>query len=356
MRTMIPPDPEELVERLIDATECYEFSTFLLGFGRPDDYHREAHEKVFRAVKIATGEELLRRWRDRSIDFCRPDLRIDIRPDDTIDLVTSPLFFAARYRKLSRDIPSSRWVHHRCRGKGCDSCSWTGTLCGPSVQELVAGPIIRRTDAEETFLHGLGREDTDARMLGTGRPFILEVKRPKRRSVDLRDWEKEVRREARGLAEIACAATATRPDVTLLKEEPADKTYRAWIDLDGMAPADAADRVERLAGRTIRQLSPTRVKHRRGETVVREKSVVSSLWLGRVGDAYVWEVRTSSGTYIKELVSGDDGRTRPSVAELLGVPARCRLLDVLEIHWTPPWENKVQDSEAGEREAQRCRS
>lgn len=334
---MTPPDPNELVERLVDATARYEFDTFLLGFGRPDDYDRDAHEEIFRPVKIAAGEELLRRWPDRHIDFCHPELRIDVRHDGTIDLVTAPLFFSARYRKMSRDIPCSLWIHHRCRGKGCESCSWTGTLCGPSVQELVAEPILRWTDAEETYLHGLGREDTDARMLGIGRPFILEVKRPKRRSVDLRDWEREVRREARGLAEIACPAQVTRPDVKLLKEEPADKTYRAWIDIDGDAPPDAAARVDQLAGRVIHQLSPSRVKHRRGEDVLREKNLVRSQWLGRVGDAYVWEVRASSGAYIKELVSGDEGRTRPSVAEVLGVTARCRLLDVLEIHFDPPW-------------------
>ena len=41
-----------------------------------------------------------------------------------------------------------------------------------------------------------------------------------------------------------------------------------------------------------------------------------------------------AGTYIKEFVHGDDGRTAPNVAALLGChePAQCLELDVLEIH------------------------
>ncbi len=35
---------------------------------------------------------------------------------------------------------------------------------------------------------------------------------------------------------------------------------------------------------------------------------------------------------MKELISGDGGRTRPSVAGILGVAAECAELDVLAIH------------------------
>ena len=35
-------------------------------------------------------------------------------------------------------------------------------------------------DADELFLHGSGREDIDVRMLGDGRPFILEFINPKK--------------------------------------------------------------------------------------------------------------------------------------------------------------------------------
>ena len=43
------------------------------------------------------------------------------------------------------------------------------------------------------------------------------------------------------------------------------------------------------------------------------------------------QVVTEHGTYVKESISGEDGRSEPSLASLLGVPCHCAELDVLEI-------------------------
>ena len=48
------------------------------------------------------------------------------------------------------------------------------------------------------------------------------------------------------------------------------------------------------------------------------------------------EVRTEAGLYVKELVSGDGGRTQPSVAGILGADAECAELDVLAVHTEEP--------------------
>jgi len=45
----------------------------------------------------------------------------------------------------------------------------------------------------------------------------------------------------------------------------------------------------------------------------------------------VVEVRAEHGTYIKEWVSGDEGRTTPSLGDLVGTNCLCRELDVLDI-------------------------
>ncbi len=37
------------------------------------------------------------------------------------------------------------------------------------------------------------------------------------------------------------------------------------------------------------------------------------------------------GLYVKELVSGDEGRTKPNLAENLGVKAKIAELDVIKI-------------------------
>jgi len=43
-------------------------------------------------------------------------------------------------------------------------------------------------------------------------------------------------------------------------------------------------------------------------------------------------VRCQGGLYVKELISGDGGRTKPSVSEALGTEARCIELDVISVN------------------------
>lgn len=44
------------------------------------------------------------------------------------------------------------------------------------------------------------------------------------------------------------------------------------------------------------------------------------------------QLRTDAGTYIKEFVHGDGGRTVPCLADVAGAPASIRGLDVLAVH------------------------
>jgi tRNA pseudouridine synthase 10 len=329
------PDSGQLLEKIVLAAAEHEFRSFVLGFGRPAAYDREAHEKACRRLKIELGTRLLERWPGRRIDFEDPELRIDVQRD-SVQIRAAPLYIGGRYRKLSRAIPSSRWIHHACRGRGCEACGQSGNLCGPSVQEIFAAPVLRETGGRATSFHALGREDTDARMLGSGRPFVLEVHDPRRRSLDLRRVALEV--EEGGLAELLAPILTGRSAVRAAKEAAAEKTYRAWVRVEGVLPRDARERVESLAGRVVTQYSPRRVMHRRGADCLRRKRLAESTWLGELAGELLWEVRAESGTYIKELVSGDGGRTSPSLAEVLAVRANCAALDVLEIHWSPPWE------------------
>ena len=42
-------------------------------------------------------------------------------------------------------------------------------------------------------------------------------------------------------------------------------------------------------------------------------------------------LEAESGTYIKELVSGDDGKTKPNISQMTGAPCKVTELDVIEI-------------------------
>ena len=61
----------------------------------------------------------------------------------------------------------------------------------------------------------------------------------------------------------------------------------------------------------------------------------SSLRVVEAGDAgFTLEIRTEAGTYVKEWVEGDGGRTEPNLAGLVGVPLKVSFLDVLDVHDT----------------------
>eukprot|EP00434_Breviolum_minutum_P023807 symbB.v1.2.021000.t1/scaffold1794.1/size101098/7 len=88
-------------------------------------------------------------------------------------------FIRGRYLKLSRRLPQSPWViEGERKGDG-------------SVEEDIATPVAQHFGAEVRF-HAEGREDIDVRMLGLGRPFVLEVRNARHLSVELAEVQRAV--------------------------------------------------------------------------------------------------------------------------------------------------------------------
>lgn len=336
---------ENIVSHVLAAAEGYDFDTFVIGFERREEEPPEDAERL-RRLKSVVGTDIGRRWPQRRAEFRRPEARIDVHRDLSVEIRTLPLFIAARYRKLLRTAPASRWMCLTCSGEGCEGCDWTGNLCGPSVEETIGRSLLELTRGDATCFHGSGREDTDVRMLGGGRPFVIEVSNPVRRKIDLDAWVREADIDGRNICEVLAPAFVARDAVRLVKESGAAKTYRAWIRFASTPPADTAERIAALEGASIAQLSPTRVMHRRGRDALRPKRILRSQLVGFLAPDRdsaplgVWELSTESGAYIKEIISGDGGRTRPSVSEALGIECHCESLDVLEIHWRGPWEGR----------------
>jgi len=80
----------------------------------------------------------------------------------------------------------------------------------------------------------------------------------------------------------------------------------------------------------IRQKTPRRVLHRRAN-LTREKYIYKVEVKKLTPKMAEIRIRCQGGLYIKELVTGDEGRTIPSVSQILNVNARPLELDVLEV-------------------------
>jgi tRNA pseudouridine synthase 10 len=255
---------------------------------------------------------------------------------EEVKIQVNPLFVAGRYRKLVRDIPQSKWFCSSCRGKGCEKCGWTGKMYPESVEELVSKPFLEAAEGEKTAFHASGREDIDARMLGSGRPFVVEISKPTKRFLDLRKLEETINGHAKGKVEVSNLRFTNKDVVRKLKKaESAQKIYRVLIEFERNVSEEDLRLLEKLANTSIKQQTPLRVLHRRAD-LVREKYIykvkVKKVSLNKAE----MEIRCQGGLYVKELVSGDEGRTTPSVSELLANKAKPIKLDVLNVIMEDP--------------------
>ena len=275
---------------------------------------------------------------DAEVDFERPDVLVvlDLATDE-LDVQVNSAFVYGRYRKRQRNIPQTEWPCNDCggtglkRGAACEGCGGSGYRYDESVEQLTA-PVVREAmDGTEAVFHGAGREDVDALMLGSGRPFVIEVKEPTVRAVDYDALQAEVNEFADGTVEVEGLRPATHDIVERVKSLDASKTYRMAVEFD--APVEAAEfraALSELDGATIHQDTPRRVAHRRAD-VTRTREVYSIDGEHEDTDRATLEVHGEGGLYVKELVSGDEGRTEPSLAGLLGVGAEVTALDVLDV-------------------------
>ncbi|GAA0298534.1 tRNA pseudouridine(54/55) synthase Pus10 [Halarchaeum salinum] len=340
---------DEWAERAVAALDDVEFATYQVGTRAPPLV--EENENLLReSADITEGGEPFKsefnrevgkrvgELTDTEVDFERPDVLFVLEIDEgAVDAQVNPAFVYGRYRKLSRELPQTEWPCRECNGTGrrggepCIHCDGTGYMYAESVEQLTSPPIREAMNGDDSSFHGAGREDIDAKMLGTGRPFVVEVKHPRERFPDVDALEAEINEFADGKVEVEGLRLATYDMVERVKELDASKTYRARVAFD--EPVDEEDFASALAdldGATIEQDTPERVSHRRAaKTRVREAYAVS----GELEDEThaTVEIHGEGGLYIKELVSSDEGRTTPSLAGLLGTPCHVTELDVLAV-------------------------
>ena len=332
----------EWADRVIATVQGIEFSTFLIGcrvppliaeneemvwsdlsLTEPEPFKSEVNREVGKAVSAQTG---------KMVDFKKPDIVVILDPSSgTAEVQINSVFFYGRYQKFERGIPQTHWDCRACRGTGCEKCNFTGAQYLDSVEELIGRPVITAFDAQNAVLHGAGREDIDARMIGTGRPFILEVVGPKKRSLDLAALEQKINRVTEGRVSVSIKRWSERAEVETLKSNKAHKKYRILVEVDGALSANEfANALKTLQGATIHQRTPERVAHRRADKI-RERIVLDIEYAGEEDGRFVVEILGEAGLYIKELISGDGGRTRPSLAEILNRSAHVSSLDVVQV-------------------------
>ena len=240
-----------------------------------------------------------------------------------------PVLIGGRYCKFSRHLSQTPWM--------VDGEKKMET----SVQELIGKPLLQEYQVDEMKLSSSGREDADVRMLGRGRPFVLTLLNPRNPSVSagrLKEIQENINSSSEGMVAVHHLQTVSKSEFTLLKEgeETKTKEYCALIWCPECITADALHALQGHKDVVVHQKTPVRVLHRRS-LATREK-VVHSMRCERVDDHHFkLHLSTQAGTYIKEFVHGDFGRTRPNLRSFLGQEVDILALDVNDVvmDWPP---------------------
>lgn len=283
------------------------------------DLKSEIKEELQAKIRNLTGRRI-------SVE---PDVLILFNPEDmSFEISIKPIYIYGRYIKRIRNISQTRWLCGKCDGKGCEICNYTGKRYLYSVEELISTPAIELFEAKDAVLHGSGREDVDARMLGNGRPFVLEILEPKKRRVDLAELEERINSFCGGKVSVKGLNYATAGDVERVKEGRFRKVYRVKVVFDRELSREELEKaLNELIGE-IRQRTPERVLHRRADKL-RIRRLHRAEILAHFGKIAVLKFEADAGLYIKELVSGDCGRTEPNLSKYF--KAYVEKLDVIDV-------------------------
>lgn len=301
-----------------------------------------------------SGEEevaVSRRKRQRTAEGASSASPPDGGGADVPSTPAQKVFLRGHYRKLERGLAHTPW---RVGETSAEDKSVEAELL--SVPNRYFGVDVRH--AAPGKLISAGREDRDVRMLGPGRPFVLEIdganehlnfgpqdclamQKAMNGSVGSNHEEGEQDEEEGGGGarrtspavldgkggyhpmtgvEVLNLAPGSRDDVQALAAAAAskNKTYGAVVWCS--QPLSSSLLAEVLDGAsfplTVTQSTPLRVLHRRS-ALFREKVIkrMRSTWIN--GNYFILEIEASAGTYIKEFVHGDRGRTAPSVTSIL---------------------------------------
>lgn len=189
---------------------------------------------------------------------------------------------------------------------------------------------------DKSVFSSSGREDVDVRMLGRGRPFVFKLINPWNSS----DYKQEtmssiqeyVNTRHQGKIRIRDLQIVSKDSVAknlMDGQESKMKAYRALCCCSRPLNDCDYERVSKTENLYINQKTPIRVLHRRTLAVRRRKVQKMSAEGVKAGDfdsvkegnldkLFALNLITEAGTYIKEFVHGDFGRTEPCLYNILG--------------------------------------
>lgn len=280
-----------------------------------------------------------------------PSVSCPVKVSSSISVANA--FISGSYNKWSRVMSQTPWLVNDPDNDDIDDVDYTNgdvhddnhgrqRRTATSVEDVVLGGVRSLVKSDKLTFIGGGREDVDVRMLGTGRPFIVEIVNPN--IVPSLITPQHLSEMTAASINISNAVSVNglrvvdRAFCSRIKAAESEKRkfYRCVIWTSRPISSDMLystfnDTPNGSNGFQLDQKTPLRVLHRRTQ-LNRPRSIFRTTVARIISEQFfVLDVEAQAGTYIKEFVHGDNGRTNPSVATLLDCHADILQLDVLRV-------------------------
>ncbi len=230
------------------------------------------------------------------------DFKIEINLlNNTIKIIEQPSYIFGHYLKFSQMMQVSY-----------DS--------SPSVKKEIES-IIKSNSKTMLNFHASGREDFDVMMLNTGRPFVIKIK--ERQISPISNFSTSIK--------IKDLRWVEKEYINMVTDSAFDKQYIAIVECDKSFTKQDIEKLSILNGIVINQRTPSRVKFSRA-ILNRKRQIRKIKVLSINKNILIADILVQSGTYIKELISGDNGRTTPSFSSILSKNCVCKKLSVIKIY------------------------
>jgi len=221
----------------------------------------------------------------------------------------APFYIYGNYIKLDREIGQTQFSK--------DGVKLSLTSVDEELKKFLKNVFLNKE--EECVFSAGGREDRDVRMLGNGRAFIYTVYNAKKHysldfnsiNISLNNTLKKV--QVNGLR------LCDKKYFQVLKKAESEKIklYLAFVWSKEEITKEVCEKVNKVKDLKINQITPLRVLHKR-VLKTREK-IIYGVNIKEIFNPHfmIIEIKSSAGTYIKEFVNGDLGRTSPSLCDII---------------------------------------
>lgn len=295
------------------------------------------HETIFK--DDIQESDLIKETRIKLLNHLDIVLRVENEPNYLIELLHDPIYLAGRYTKNARNISQSPWIE--------------SSSVEYSVSSIIGDYLKEKFMADDYRFSSAGREDIDVRMLGDGRPCLFQVINP-RMNIQLinspgtelcREWSSHFT----GQVLIHDLINVKKDIATKAIKEGEETKKKIYLAIVMVPPhknlENNLEKLNQLQNMPIilDQKTPIRVLQRR-PNLIRTKNIykIHGKLINSNESSYIsLLIYAEAGTYIKEFVHGDYGRTVPSLANLLSFEYNdsCKMisLDVLHVDGFENW-------------------